>query len=544
MKPTGFTILAARGASYKRLGAGPRAIWSPRKMCQNLSPCQSGLNMKLRTIVGILIFSASLSLPVKSQTQKSQTDFSAVRKLIQTEMVSRKIPSISVAVARDGEIIWEEAFGFADKEKGIPATKETMYYVASVTKTLTATALKVLEERKQIDFDRPLNDYIKPMAIWSPLWNPKEATVGQVATHMGGLTTFGRNCYVDQSNCRISADETIKRYGIVFWQPGDHFDYSNLGYGILGEAIRQVSGKSYADFMRDEIFLPLGMNRASVGIAPGFEKYAAVRYSSVNGRRPLAYSASPAASGVYSNAHGLALFGMFHLKAHLPKQKVILSDKAIDEMQNSTVSTDGSSRYGLGWWVSEDLNGYRSLLGQGGTDDAMAFLRLIPSEKIVVVMLTNTGDDFAPKLVDEILSVLLPPYREKRSTASNPRPQQPSEEAKPSPSLVKNWAGHVHTYRGNIPFTFSISASGDVQAKLGSDVAVPLNKFKFVGERLTGRLTGKLGTDLDTGPEPYDLDFELYLKGDMLYGAATTRPRPGARYGARLSYWVELKKRP
>lgn len=53
-------------------------------------------------------------------------------------------------MARDGEIIWEEAFGFADKEKGIPATKETMYYVASVTKTLTATALKVLEEGKQI----------------------------------------------------------------------------------------------------------------------------------------------------------------------------------------------------------------------------------------------------------------------------------------------------------------------------------------------------------------------------------------------------------
>ena len=459
-------------------------------------------------------------------------------------MAARKIPSISVAVARDGEIIWEEAFGFADKEKGIPANKETMYYVASVTKTVTATALKVLEEKKKIDFDRPINDYIKPMAVWSPLWDPNEATVGQVATHMAGLTTFGRNCWADQTNCRISPEETIKRYGIVYWRPGDHFDYSNLGYGILGEAIRQVSGKSYADFMRDEIFLPLGMTRASVGIAPGFEKYAAVRYSSAIGRRPLAYSASPAASGIYANAHGLALFGMFHLKAHLPNQKAILSDKSIDVMQNSTVSTDGSSRYGLGWWVHEDLNGYRSLLGQGGTDDSMAFLRLIPSEKIVVVMLTNTGDDFPPRLVDEILSVLLPPFRLKRAADSNPKPQPPTQEAKPSASFVGNWVGHVHTYRGNIPFTFSISASGDVQGKLGSDAAVPLNKFRFTDKGLLGRLTGKLGVDEDTGPEPYDLDFELYLKGDMLYGSTTTRPRPVARYGARLSYWVELKKRP
>ena len=73
---------------------------------------------------------------------------------------------------------------------------------------------------------------------------------------------------------------------------------------------------------------------------------------------------------------------------------------------------------------------------------------------------------------------------------------------------------------------------------------MPLNKFEFSDRGLIVRLKGNLGTDEDTGPEPYDLDFELYLKGDMLYGATTTRPRPGARYGAKLSYWVELRKTP
>lgn len=496
-----------------------------------------------RGLAGILIV-ASLFLPVQSQQKSAntQTDFSEVRKLIQAQMAARKIPSISVAVARHGKIVWEEAFGFADKENGVAANQDTMYYVASVTKTFTATALKVLEERKQIDLDRPINDYIKPMSVSSPLWNPKEATVRRVATHMAGLTTFGRNCWADQGNCRISAEETIGRYGILFWPPGDHFDYSNLGYGILGEAIRQVSGKSYADFMHDEVFLPLGMSRASVGVGPGLEKYAAVRYSSANGRRLIAYSASPAASGIYCNAHGLALFGMFHLKAHLRNQKAILSDQSISMMQNTTVSTGGSSRYGMGWWVNEDLNGYLGLLGQGGTDDAMAFLQLIPSEEIVVVVLTNTGDEFPPKLLDEILSVLLPPYRLKKAAASTT--SQSSANAKPSTSFVGNWAGSVRTYRGDLPFRFSISASGDVQAKLGSVAATPLNKFEFTDRGLTGRLTGDLGTVEDTGPEPYDLDFELYLKDDLLYGAVTTRPRPGARFGARLSYWVELKKRP
>src|SRR4030095_8408742 len=101
-------------------------------------------------------------------------------------------------------------------------------------------------------------------------------------------------------------------------------------------------------------------------------------------------------------------------------------------------------------------------------------------------------------------------------------------------SFVGNWVGKVHTYRGDLPLTFSISASGDVQSKLGSVLAVPVNRFEFTDRSLTVRLTDKLdlGTDEDTGPEPYDLDFELYLRGDKLYGATTTRPRPGARYGA------------
>ena len=497
-----------------------------------------------RTIVTILMFSLSLSLPIRAQQKPSQPrrDFSEVRKLIQTQMAARGIPSVSVAVARRGEILWEEAFGFADKEKGIRANNETMYYVASVSKTFTATALKVLEERKQIDFNRPINDYLKPMAVTSPLWDPKEATVGRVATHMSGLTTFGRNCWTDTPDCRIVADETMKRYGTLFWRPGDHFDYSNLGYGILGEAIEHASGKSYADYMRNEVFLPLGMTRASVGIGPGLEKYAAVRYSLVNGRRPVAKSASPGASGVYCNAHGLALFGMFHLKAHLAKQKAILSDESIEMMQNSTVSAGGSSRYGIGWWVHEDLNGYRGLLGQGGTDDAMAFLRLIPSEEIAVVVLTNTGDDFPPKIVDEILSELLPPFRARREAASNTKPQ-PKPETKPSAALVGNWTGQVHTYRKDMPLRLSVSESGDIQARFGSVSSAPLNKFEFTERGLIGRLTGaNLGTDEDTGTGPYDFDVELYVKDETLYGAVTTRPRPGDFRGARLSYWVELRR--
>src|SRR5215204_4954598 len=322
---------------------------------------------KAKFVAFILL--GSLTTPLFAQSQSKppeKPDFSQVRKLIQEQLATTSIPSISVAVVRRGEIIWEEGFGFADRENRIPATPHTMYYLASVSKTFTATAIMILGERKRINLDRPINDYIKPVQLRSPLWNANDASVRQVANHTAGLTTFGRNCFADQPDCHVSADETIQRYGVIFWKPGDHFDYSNLGYGILGEAVARTSGQDYASFLRNEIFKPLGMKHASLGSPARLKRFAATRYSSINGRRPPAQSASPGASGIYCSAHDLALFGLFHLKAHLTKQAAILSDSSIESMQNSTVNADENGRYGLGWWVTENLRGFRSLRGQGG----------------------------------------------------------------------------------------------------------------------------------------------------------------------------------
>jgi CubicO group peptidase (beta-lactamase class C family) len=294
----------------------------------NTNHKQNWLHAKL--VACLLLGSSMPSLDAQAQpaVKRSQPDFSQVRKLIQDQMAANSIPAMAVAVVFQGKIVWEEGFGFADREQHIRANEHTMFYLASVSKTFTATAIMMLNERRRIDLDRPIDDYIKPAWLSSPFWNPAEATVRRVANHTAGLTTFGRNCFADQPNCHISPDETIQRYGVIFWRPGDHFDYSNLGYGILGEAIARTSGKSYADFLRDEIFKPLGMTHASVGIRNDLKGFAATRYSSINGRRPPAQSATPGASGVYASAHDLALFGLFHLKAHLPGQKAILSDSA------------------------------------------------------------------------------------------------------------------------------------------------------------------------------------------------------------------------
>jgi CubicO group peptidase (beta-lactamase class C family) len=475
-----------------------------------------------RVVVTLLSLASSLAAqPQGAATATTAPDFSQARRFIQNHLVEGSIPSISVAVARRGEILWEEGFGWADRENRVPATEHTLYYTASIEKSFTLTAVMILNERKQLDLDLPVNEYLGAAKLTSPVWNPAEATVRRVGNHTAGLTTFNpRN--------HLPADETIRRYGVIFWPPGDHFDYSNLGPRILEEVVTRVSGKSYSGFLQTEVLWPLGMTRASVGIGPGLEKYAAQRYSSGGGLRP------PVNGGVYLSAHDLLRFGMFFLKANLRDQKPILSDAAIEAMFASPVST-GDGKYSLSWWIDEDLYGYRSVVAMGGTDCEQARLRLIPSEGIAVAALSNTGST-SSNVVHEILSALLPPYRERRAKAVEHKETRSVEKTPPPEALVGNWRGIIRTHREDIPLTFSIAGSGDVHAKLGSQLATLLNDARFDRMELRGRMSGDLSVEEDTGPDPYHLDFYLNLRNGALNGAAVTGPR------AQLPFWVELTR--
>jgi CubicO group peptidase (beta-lactamase class C family) len=467
----------------------------------------------------------TLAVPLLAQSESAlkssgRPDFSQARQLIQKHMVKYSNPSIAVAVARRGEILWEEGFGWADRENRIPATEHTMYYMASVDKSFTAVALMILHERKQLEFDRPINDYLGAGKLNSPAWNPADATVRRVSNHTAGLTTFN-------PGKPLPIDETIQRYGVIFWPPGERYDYSNLGYKILDEVVSRVSGQSYSNFMRTEIFWPLGMTHASVGIGPGLEKFVAQRYSVERGLKP------PVADGVYCSAHDLVRFGMFCRKAHLPDQEPILSDAAIDAMYDSPVPTS-SAKYTFGWTIDDNLFGYRSILAQGGTDAASAWLRLIPSEDIVAVALVNHGM-MSSVVVDEIISALLPKFGEKRQAKAEEKKTLPGTNTPPT-ALAGTWKGSVKTHREDIPLTFSIAESGDVHAKLGSQLTTLLNDAKFDKQRLRGRILGDLGVEEDTGPERYHLEFYLYLRDGALKGAVVTAPYPN------LPFWAELKK--
>ena len=463
--------------------------------------------------------------------------FDSVRASIRKQLVETQTPSIAVAVARDGKIIWEQGFGWADREKRIAADEHTMYSLASISKPITATGLMTLVAAGKVNLDRPVNDYLGAAKLRARVGDAAQATVRRVANHSSGLPLHYQFFYADEPFRPPSMDETILRYGNLVTAPGENYQYSNLGFGILDHVIARASGRSYEDFMREEVFLKLGLTHTSVAIGPGLERYEAVRYGPDGLAIPFYDFDHRGASAVYASAHDLVRFGLFHLKAHLPDQKAILSDESIDAMHASTMSSGKTSGYGVGWATADLPNGYHVVSHTGGMGGVATTLRLIPSEKLAVVVLCNAGNPLPHRIADEILAAMLPKWK----TDREPPPQRPQGKFRPAPELQGSWSGKLVTYKTEIPLTVQILESGDIHAQLGQQLKMLWNDVRWSDGLLSGRMLGNIGTD-DAGRRPYALSFSLKLRGDVLNGAASAISTPGRRAGNALTQWVELKK--
>jgi hypothetical protein len=219
-------------------------------------------------------------------------------------------------------------------------------------------------------------------------------------------------------------------------------------------------------------------------------------------------------------------------------------------MQRPTADRGGTFGYGVGWLTNENKLGYRSLGHTGGMGGVNTGLELIPSGKLAVVALANGNTDLPWVVTEEILSALLPEYaarraeqqaREKAEKEAIEREPKPEPSFAPSPELLGEWNGAVHTYQGEVPLKLVFKESGDVHAQLGTQLKTLLNDAKLEDGRLTGQMFGDLGTE-DTRRLPHHLHADLKLRGEVLNGSLIALSLPAPRSGYALSHWVELKK--
>ncbi|HEV2950070.1 MAG TPA: serine hydrolase domain-containing protein [Gemmataceae bacterium] len=490
----------------------------------------------------VLIVCVLLALPLSAKAQVPSADqFDAVREQIRRKL--KDIPSISVAVARGDRIVWEEGFGLADKENKIAASPHTSYMLGSTSKPITATAVMTLRERGLVDLDRPINDYLGHSKLHARLGKESEATVRRVLQHMAGLPAYYETFYPDEPDKPPPLDLVIRRYGLLMLPPGERFHYSNLGYAVLGGMIAHVSANSFADFLSHDIFRPLGLNDSFVPEPNHKEdlgRRRAVRYASDGQRLPDYWTPHPPASDIYASAHDLALFGLFHLKAHLGDQKQILGDQAILEMQQSTVPM-GKDAYGLGWHVRTGPKGRRHVLHGGSSAGVDAQLTLIPEEKLCVVVLANSTRRFPGAVTEYVTNAIL------ASLLGGQAEDFPILEPSKKPDVVRlpdsllgEWTGTVDTHNDPLPVKIRFQSNGRVDVQLASQAKTALTEIRFESSVLTGKMPGDVSTP-EAKRRPYDLEWELTHRGETIDGILYAVGRRNGR-GLRLGYWVQLRQ--
>lgn len=492
----------------------------------------------LTTFLSVVLLS-SAAAPAHSPTQSHSSDegtgardprFNAARAYIREVMKRYALPSISVAVAKDGKIVWEQGFGWADREKRQPATPDTMYSLASVTKTFTAVAVMQLVEQGMIGLDGSANAYLGPARLRGLAGNADGATIRRILEQTSGLPLHWQYFYSDQPYAASPIEITIFRYGILVTPPGAVYQYSNLGYGILGYIVSRVSGMSYSDYMRSRVFLPLSLTHTSVGIAPGFGPYAA-RYDAKQRPIPFYTFDHVAASGIYSSADDLVRFGMFELKDHPAGQQPILKDATIDEMHKPVVPIGfQGTDYAMGWFVHLDDHGYVDVFHSGEMPGVTTMLSLYPAANLAVVVLTNK--DIGPLAIEpvseQIVAAMLPKYAAALRANPHEYPGPPERSSRPASELAGRWIGDVRTWRGEIPLEMDFQADGSIHVKLGDEPKTLLHQVSWDGSKLTAYFPGEIPTP-DADRYHTVLFAELWLRNGKLYGeinAENLQPRP------------------
>jgi CubicO group peptidase (beta-lactamase class C family) len=461
-----------------------------------------------------------------------------VRTFIIDKVTRGIVPSLAVQVTRQGRPIWAEAFGHADLEARRPATLESIYKIASVSKPFTVSALMTLVDRGIVDFDAPANQYLKAAKLRAFRGRADQMTLRRLANHTSGLPIH-EILFYDRAP-RLPPGDTLARYGFAAWEPGTRFVYSNLGTATLGFVSSEVSGKNWPRFMHDAILDPLGLKSTFAEIVPGEEAAIAGAQApnltpgydyDISGRfvpTGAHLTSHPGASAMWSNVADLTRFAQMHLDLGIHEGRQVLSAKAVKTMQDFTVQSDEpGTLYGNGW-ISQAKLVRPNFEHSGGGPGMGVDLAAYPGEGVVSVVLTNYFGAMAVETNRRIAEGLFGPA----ATA----PSEGSARAGCGPSCLGTWRGVLRHEEGDIPLELKIAPEKQASAQFGRMPPMPLSGGD-AGAAALGWVTGVLRR----GPGYHGdsiIEFQLRAEGTKLIGIADTY----AKGYFEVAYWVELEK--
>jgi CubicO group peptidase (beta-lactamase class C family) len=360
--------------------------------------------MSLTLLAGsALIVVALASLPARSPAQLSDPPRASLD-LLMADYARPGMPGASLLVVRDGRVIHARGYGLAELESGTAVTPETNFRLASLSKQFTATAVMLLVADGRLRYDDAVAALLPELPTYA-----RGATVRHLLQHTSGLPDY-EDFVPDTQTAQVhDADvpRLIARASGTKFAPGTRYAYSNTGYVLLALLVERLSGRPFADVLRDRIFRPLGM-RGTVALeevrssVPHRAYGYTVDSAGVRRTDQSNTSATLGDGGIYSSAADLAKWD-----DALERHTLVSADAQRLAWTPPTLPAGEQTQYGFGWFVDRD-RGLTRLKHHG---ESMGFTNAIlryPERRLTVVVLTNrTGGapwDLAQRVADLCLA--------------------------------------------------------------------------------------------------------------------------------------------
>lgn len=295
----------------------------------------------------------------------------------------------SILGAQHGNIIFNKSYGMANYELDVPNTPDTKFKIASITKSITATAIFQLQEKGKLDINDSLSTYIPDY----PRGN--EVLIKNLLSHTSGIYDLGLD-WQSFKKSPHTLEQNIERFKHTSFdfEPGTQCRYSNSNYILLSYIIEKASGQSYQNYIQDHIFKPLGMinsgydqnetiikNRASGYIQDG---------KSLKNADYIDHTNAAGSGGLYSTTLDLYRFEQA-LKSH-----TLLSQASYDLMttphgyiDDPTAQVYGAGKhYGYGWML-DTFENHKRILHEGFIDGFSSIIIIFPEDDINIIILSN-----------------------------------------------------------------------------------------------------------------------------------------------------------
>jgi CubicO group peptidase (beta-lactamase class C family) len=293
--------------------------------------------------------------------------------------------AVAALVSCDGKILYEKAVGLADAEHKLAATPATKFRIGSITKQFTAAAILRLAEQGKLSIEDPLTKFFPDFP------GGEKINVRMLLTHTSGLHSYtGKPSFLKDVTAPIAPEKLIASFrdDPPDFAPGASWSYCNSGYFLLGEIVAKVSGKTFADCLREQFFEPLGMKDTGIFRNDAPPAGTALGYSFADGKltRALDWDMSWAggAGALYSTV------GDLHRWNEAVFNGRILSAVSLKAAHTPVALPPGVQglKYGFGWAIG-DMRGLPMIDHGGGLHGFQSYLVRFPGQKLTVVVLAN-----------------------------------------------------------------------------------------------------------------------------------------------------------